>query len=499
MDARNIFSGPEEYLFRGTEKSRNIFVGNEDPRMNLNMLPMYNALQGYKQFKDAKNYHDSMERMGPDIEKMGPGIERMGPGMEEMAPGMERMGPGMEKMGPGMERIGPGMERMELVGHKVSTIKVNNEFREREFDQRPQMIDLQNQVDELKDEDDECQTGLCAVEDMKGDAVDPISNNIFNVQKVISQQQQNHRISVIQLGPRKTTEDDKKKPLKKRTCTKMCKNYFRKFLYCEPVIQLTWEEKTFIDKRVVETRMMVQMVQSSPKAEPDFGSKELETERTDALSTFRNSFTGIFGKLRGNNLSEMDGLGLLESRFFCCALTSIAVRLFGGSVDGTMVGSEYTGKYAGMLRSPWACSYEEEEKVVGTLRGLGELIGGDEKLEVLFTTCIMRGFQDPRSAFMQLERGNRHTESNDDLLPPQQDLQDEPGHPAKNKPKPDEARCACEDPNMLTGVQFSLLMYRYLKDGNNSEKAPDIFKKLEGLVKPLYECQNIFYYGRLPI
>ena len=47
--------------------------------------------------------------------------------------------------------------------------------------------------------DDECQTGLCAVEDMKGDAVDPISNNIFNVQKVISQQQQNHRISVIQV------------------------------------------------------------------------------------------------------------------------------------------------------------------------------------------------------------------------------------------------------------------------------------------------------------
>ena len=29
-------------------------------------------------------------------------------------------------------------------------------------------------------------------------------------------------------------------------------------------------------------------------------------------------------------------------------------------------------------------------------------------------------------------------------------------------------RCACEDPNMLTGVQFSLLMYRYLKDGNKS-------------------------------
>ena len=27
-----------------------------------------------------------------------------------------------------------------------------------------------------------------------------------------------------------------------------------------------------------------------------------------------------------------------------------------------------------------------------------------------------------------------------------------------------DTRCACEDPNMLTGVQFSLLLYRYLKD-----------------------------------
>ena len=31
--------------------------------------------------------------------------------------------------------------------------------------------------------------------------------------------------------------------------------------------------------------------------------------------------------------------------------------------------------------------------MVGTLRTLGELLAGDEKLEVLFTTCIMRGKQ----------------------------------------------------------------------------------------------------------
>ena len=41
----------------------------------------------------------------------------------------------------------------------------------------------------------------------------------------------------------------------------------------------------------------------------------------------------LFDKTKYENdvlLRELEGMGLIESRFFCCALTSIAVRLFGG-------------------------------------------------------------------------------------------------------------------------------------------------------------------------
>ena len=59
-----------------------------------------------------------------------------------------------------------------------------------------------------------------------------------------------------------------------------------------------------------------------------------------------------------------------------------------------------------------------------TLESVGRTIGGDEKMEVLFTTCIMRGFQDPRASFMQMESGNRHTNRPDEEgdQPPSQSL-----------------------------------------------------------------------------
>ncbi|XP_023336326.1 uncharacterized protein LOC111707447 [Eurytemora carolleeae] len=296
-----------------------------------------------------------------------------------------------------------------------------------------------NEEEMMVDEED-CKTGLCEIFDgvsTLSPAYQPISKNIFNVSSII--ETQNQRISVIQ-GPRKPTAEDLKKPLKKRTCTKMCKSFYRKFLYCEPIIKLTWEEKNFIDKRVVETRRLVAMVQGNPTMQEGYGLDEFKEERKSAVKSFSSNFEPIFGKLRSKNMSEIKSMGLMESRFLCCALTSIAVRLFGGSRDGAMITPEYTSKYAGMLRTPWACSYEEEEKVVGTLRKLGELIGSDEKLEVLFTTCIMRGFQDPRSAFMQLERGNTHTDDSGKDKAPEESLEDEPGHPAKHKPAPEEAR-----------------------------------------------------------
>ena len=52
-----------------------------------------------------------------------------------------------------------------------------------------------------KEEEVECKTGICDV-DMKptnNDTAAPISNNLFNTNKIIAQQHQNHRISVIQV------------------------------------------------------------------------------------------------------------------------------------------------------------------------------------------------------------------------------------------------------------------------------------------------------------
>jgi hypothetical protein len=372
-------------------------------------------------------------------------------------------------------------------------------------------------MDTAYDGNADCATGLCtAISDQSGPEYKDISrlyalSNLLdfangNASAEVSQAAVNardsiQRISVIQTPgnehPRLISEEDAKVPLKKRICTKMCKTYFRKFLYAEPIMQLTFEEKRFIDKRVIETRALVKMVQPPQGIKTENPVEGLTKGRMESLKSFRENFGNLFGALRARNMVEIDRLGLLEARFLVCALTSIGVRMFGNGRDKTMLEQKHEDTYNKLMRSPWACSFEGEEKVQFTRESVGRTIGGDEKLEVLFTTCIMRGFQDPRSSFMQMESGNRHTSRPDeqDDQPPAQSLYDEPGHPARHK---SVARCACEDPNLLTGGQFGLLLYRYLRDTQDKSEAAECFKKLEGLIKPLYECQNIFYYDRLP-
>ena len=46
-----------------------------------------------------------------------------------------------------------------------------------------------------------------------------------------------------------------------------------------------------------------------------------------------------------------------------------------------------------LVKSPWASSLEQERKVEDTLQLLGETIGADKRMEVLFTSAIMRGFR----------------------------------------------------------------------------------------------------------
>ena len=70
----------------------------------------------------------------------------------------------------------------------------------------------------------------------------------------------------------------------------------------------------------------------------------------------------------------MDGLGLLESRFFCCALTSIAVRLFGGIYLFIYLSFEPKGSSGGCFSrgcsrpATWPCTFVINPKLFLTLK-----------------------------------------------------------------------------------------------------------------------------------
>ena len=75
-------------------------------------------------------------------------------------------------------------------------------------------------------------------------------------------------------------------------------------------------------------------------------------------------------------------------------MAAIAVRLFGGpNVDCFPHNSNFYQKYSFLLQSPWASSLEQETKVLSTLKKLGKIVGADKRLEVLYTSSIMRGFR----------------------------------------------------------------------------------------------------------
>jgi hypothetical protein len=214
-------------------------------------------------------------------------------------------------------------------------------------------------MDTDQDEDGfDCKTGLCsAANDQSGPEYNDISS-MFNLSNFIDLSNTNstgcvtsvaandssQRISVIQApgpevlivlppeGPRRTSEEEMRIPLKKRTCSKMCKSYFRKFLYAEPIMQLTYEEKKFIDKRVVETRDLVKRVQPKQPIKIENPVEGLQKGRIESMQSFRENFKNIFGALRSKNMAEIDRMGLLESRFLVCALTSIGVRMFGSGM-----------------------------------------------------------------------------------------------------------------------------------------------------------------------
>lgn len=272
-------------------------------------------------------------------------------------------------------------------------------------------------------------------------------------------------------------------PFKKRESAKEWIPYCQKLslsLKGSPSLTLTTEESLFIDQRVAETKALVQILHENCVKYLD--EKEayktvlgLDLEKEHCVEIFRNKAGEIFSNPLSNNenqsVEEIYNTNLIKSRFLCCGMAAVAVRLFGGpDVDCAPHDHLFYQKYTFLLKSPWASSLEQEREVVNTLRLLGALIGSDKRIEVLFSSAIMRGFRD--------------------VSPP-----------ARMSPDGDmggvQKPLAQRLPNLLTGTQFSLLLFRYLKDTRPQAEAISIFQQLESLIQPLYGATNTFYCERL--
>lgn len=170
-----------------------------------------------------------------------------------------------------------------------------------------------------------------------------------------------------------------------------------------PTFNLTIEEVGFIDQRVSETKALVLVLHDSCHKYLDdkqvyMTDDELDLEKEHCVEVFRAKAGDIFGKLtdgrKNEQLAEIYSSDLIKSRFLCCAMAAVGVRLFGGpDVDCFPHNHQFYQKYTSLLKSPWTSSLEQERKVEDTLQLLGETIGADKRMEVLFTSAIMRGFR----------------------------------------------------------------------------------------------------------
>jgi len=299
-----------------------------------------------------------------------------------------------------------------------------------------------------------------------------------------------NQVSVIKKNPIKSDKDDfpasfmnNLVPFKKRDSVKEWIPYCQKLslsLQGSPSVRLTCEESMFIDQRVSETKALVQILHENCMKYMDENKAYttalgFDLEKEHCVEIFRAKAGAIFcnplSNKQNQTVEEIYNTNLVKSRFFCCAMAAMAIRLFGGpDVDCFPHDHEFYQKYTFLLKSPWASSLEQERDVENTLRELGATIGSDKRLEVLFTSAIMRGFRDQAPPVC--------TSPDGDMTSVQTPL-------------------ASRLPGLLTGTQFSLLLHRYLKDTRSQVHAVAIFQKLERLIPPLYEASNVFYFGRL--
>ena len=216
-----------------------------------------------------------------------------------------------------------------------------------------------------------------------------------------------HRVSVIKKTPLTVKPDSFNSslpshdvPFKKREDIKDWIPYCQKLsLDGSPTIHLTTEESCFIEKRVFETRQLVLYLhESCHELSKDWSTNGLNRETDHCVEVFRTKAIDIFGTLsdgtKNEKVADMYKSNLMKERFLTCCMTAIAVRLYGGpDVDCFPHTHSFYQKYDFLLRSPWASALEDEVMVERTLREVGEIIGADKRMEVLYTSAIMRGFR----------------------------------------------------------------------------------------------------------
>jgi len=138
--------------------------------------------------------------------------------------------------------------------------------------------------------------------------------------------------------------------------------------------------------------------------------------------------------------------------------------MFGGAEhqffpDDQVIKSEFYSKYSYLLRSPWAASIEDEREVLDTMKETAKLLAADRALEVLFTNCLMVGFNTCPS----LEKFFNCLGASEETLPRNQ----------------------------------SLLLFRYLKLKVGGSSGRLVFSQLENLVGKLEQAAQIFFNHRL--
>ncbi|XP_023338549.1 uncharacterized protein LOC111709172 [Eurytemora carolleeae] len=235
----------------------------------------------------------------------------------------------------------------------------------------------------------------------------------------------------------------------------------------DPIMNMTIEENILLGQKVRAWESVVSQVW---KRNTETGADVLYKNPGGLIHEAEISKEGVISSSTDPSsnilVNVLDTQGILQQRICCTTLLAIAVRMFGGPKhqffpDDQMVKDTFYLKYSYLLRSPWAPTLTEENMVISTMKETGYLLGPDRVLEVLFTNCLMVGFNMDSNQEEYL-----HTlGAKEDILPRNQ----------------------------------ALLLYRYLKNSMGTIHARALYSRLEVLVHKLEAAAQIFFNHRLMI